>query len=121
MNILNLLMLGLVYAFGALVVVSIEGYILILFGAMAAKCPVPARIILWPIGLALLIAFLPGFFWVALLFGFMTPTFDGHLKPRARQGWRRRGLNDLLELLSAPWKLPEPLPAKGDNPVQAGT
>ena len=95
------------FAFGALVVVSIEGYILINFGKLAAKCSVPVRYVLWPIALVLLIGFLPGFFWVALLFGFMTPSFDGHLKSRSEQGGRRRGLNDFLELLSAPWKLPE--------------
>jgi hypothetical protein len=107
MSILNLLMLGLMYAFGALVVVSIEGIILIAFGLLAAKCPVPLRILLWPVGLALLVAFITGFFWVALLFGFMTPTFEGHLTPRDQQDWRRRGLNDLLELLATPWKTPE--------------
>jgi hypothetical protein len=107
MSILTLLMSWLVFVGFLLVVASIMGLVLIGAGALAAKCPVPARFFLWPVALALLVAFLPGFLLVALLFGFMTPGFEGHLTPRDQQDWRRRGLNDLLELLAAPWKLPD--------------
>jgi hypothetical protein len=106
MGIFTLLMYGIVYAFCALIVVTLEAGVLIGLGSLAAKAPVPARFLLWPVCLAALIALLPGFLWAALLFGFMTPTFDGHLTPRDKQEWRRRGLNDFLELLSAPWKTP---------------
>lgn len=101
---IGLILVGL----GGIVLLFVEALVCIGFGLLAERCPAGVRFVLWPIGLALIIGFLPGLLLAAIFLGFMRPPFSGHTVPRSKRSRPQKGLNGLFELMSAPWLVPQP-------------
>ena len=87
---------------GGILLLLVEAMLCAALGQLDGRVKGGMRYVLWPIALALGIVLLPGFFTGALLFGFMTPPFNAHLVPSEQQSWPQRGLNGLLQLVTAP-------------------